>query len=44
MFLRSLHLLFMVNPVVYATDLEKVLFALSKITGEGFTAEWVNTV
>src|SRR3984893_10014582 len=25
-----------------ATDLAKVLFALSKITGEGFAAEWVN--
>ena len=23
-------------------DLAKVLFVLSKITGEGFTAEWVN--
>ena len=32
----------MVNTVVYATDLAKVLFALSKITGEGFAAEWVN--
>src|ERR1700731_1068108 len=32
----------MANPVVYATDLAKVLFALSKITGEGFTAEWAN--
>src|ERR1700731_3044840 len=42
MFLQSLHLLFMANPVVYAMDLAKVLFALSKITGEGFTAEWVN--
>ena len=42
MFLWSLHLLFMVNLVVYATDLAKVLFALSKITGEGFTTEWVN--
>src|ERR1700731_2931044 len=41
-FLRSLRLLFMVNPVVYATDLAKVLFALSKITGEGFAAEWAN--
>ena len=42
MFLRSLRLLFMANPVVYATDLAKVLFALSKITGEGFAAEWAN--
>ena len=41
-FLRSLHLLFMANPTVYATDLAKVLFALSKITGEGFAAEWAN--
>src|SRR6202043_1111789 len=41
-FLRSLRLLFMANPVVYAMDLAKVLFALSKITGEGFAAEWVN--
>jgi len=41
-FLRSLRLLFMANPVVYATDLAKVLFALSKITGEGFAAEWAN--
>src|SRR3984893_18575167 len=41
-FLRSLCLLFMANPVVYATDLAKVLFALSKITGEGLTAEWAN--
>src|SRR6202040_1260749 len=41
-FLRSLCLLFMANPVVYATDLAKVLFALSKITGEGFAAEWAN--
>ena len=32
----------MVNLTVYATDLAKVLFALSKITGEGFAAEWVN--
>src|SRR3984893_13988789 len=32
----------MANPVVYATDLAKVLFALSKITGEGFAAEWAN--
>src|SRR6202045_2613478 len=41
-FLQSLRLLFMANLVVYATDLAKVLFALSKITGEGFTAEWAN--
>src|SRR3984893_3991904 len=41
-FLRSLRLLFMANLVVYATDLAKVLFALSKITGEGFAAEWAN--
>jgi hypothetical protein len=41
-FLRSLRLLFMANPTVYATDLAKVLFALSKITGEGFAAEWAN--
>src|ERR1700730_14789582 len=41
-FLRSLHLLYMVNPTDYATDLAKVLFALSKIAGEGFAAEWVN--
>src|ERR1700726_3616461 len=41
-FLRSLRLLFMANPVVYAMDLAKVLFALSKITGEGFAAEWAN--
>ena len=32
----------MANPTNYATDLAKVLFALSKITGEGFAAEWVN--
>src|ERR1700730_17811138 len=32
----------MVNPTNYAMDLAKVLFALSKITGEGFAAEWVN--
>ena len=32
----------MVNPTNYATDLAKVLFALSKITGEGFAAEWAN--
>ena len=30
----------MVNP--YAMDLVKVLFALSKITEDGFTLEWVN--
>src|ERR1700720_3983037 len=41
-FLQSLHLLFMANPTIYAMDLAKVLFALSKITGEGFAAEWVN--
>src|ERR1700731_3881360 len=32
----------MANPTNYATDLAKVLFALSKITGEGFTTEWAN--
>ena len=32
----------MANPTIYATDLAKVLFALSKITGDGFAAEWVN--
>ena len=32
----------MVNPTNYATDLAKVLFALSKITGDGFATEWVN--
>ena len=32
----------MANPTVYAMDLAKVLFALSKITGEGFAAEWAN--
>jgi hypothetical protein len=32
----------MVNPTNYATDLAKVLFALSKIAGEGFAAEWAN--
>ena len=32
----------MANLVVYAMDLAKVLFALSKITGKGFAAEWVN--
>src|ERR1700726_5094201 len=42
MFLQSLRLLFMANPTIYAMDLAKVLFALSKIVGEGFTAEWVN--
>src|ERR1700726_418366 len=42
MFLWSLCLLFMANPTIYATDLAKVLFALSKIVGEGFAAEWVN--
>src|SRR6202045_2558217 len=41
-FLRSLHLLCMANPTNYAMDLAKVLFALSKITGEGFATEWVN--
>src|SRR6202030_1583343 len=41
-FLQSIHLLFMANLVAYATDLAKVLFALSKITGEGFATEWVN--
>src|ERR1700719_3335944 len=41
-FLQSLRLLFMANLVAYATDLAKVLFALSKITGEGFATEWVN--
>ena len=41
-FLQSLCLLFMVNLVVYAMDLAKVLFALSKITGEGFATEWAN--
>src|ERR1700719_2339918 len=41
-FLRSLCPLYMANPTNYATDLAKVLFALSKITGEGFAAEWVN--
>jgi len=41
-FLRSLRLLFMANPTTYATDLAKVLFALSKIVGEGFAAEWAN--
>ena len=30
------------NQEVYATDEAKVLFALSKITGEGFAAEWGN--
>src|ERR1700731_3013276 len=42
MFLRSLRLLYMANLTTYAMDLVKVLFALSKITGEGFAAEWVN--
>ena len=32
----------MANPAVYATDLAKVLYTLSKIAGEGFAAEWVN--
>src|ERR1700731_2119822 len=32
----------MANPTNYAMDLAKVLFALSKITGEGFTTEWAN--
>ena len=32
----------MANLTVYATDLAKVLLALSKITGEGFATEWVN--
>src|SRR6202045_5244852 len=32
----------MANPTTYAMDLVKVLCALSKITGEGFAAEWVN--
>ena len=32
----------MANPTDYATDLAKVLFALSKIAGEGFAAEWAN--
>src|ERR1700726_413039 len=32
----------MVNLTNYAMDLAKVLLALSKITGEGFTTEWVN--
>ena len=32
----------MANPTNYATDLAKVLFALSKITGDGFATEWVN--
>ena len=41
-FLQSLCLLFMANLTDYATDLAKVLFALSKITGEGFAAEWAN--
>src|ERR1700730_13622104 len=41
-FLWSLRLLFMANPTNYATDLAKVLFALSKIVGEGFTTEWAN--
>ena len=41
-FLRSLHLLYMANPTNYAMDLAKVLFALSKITGEGFATEWAN--
>ena len=38
-FLRSLRLLYMANPTTYAMDLVKVLFALSKITGEGFAVE-----
>ena len=42
MFLQSLCLLFMANPTIYAMDLAKVLFALSKIVGEGFTTEWAN--
>jgi Retrotransposon gag protein len=41
-FLQLLCLLYMANPTNYATDLAKVLFALSKITGEGFAAEWAN--
>ena len=41
-FLQSLRLLFMANPTIYAMDLAKVLFALSKIVGEGFATEWVN--
>ena len=32
----------MATPTIYATDLAKVLFALSKITGEGFAVEWAN--
>ena len=32
----------MVNLTVYAMDLVKVLFALSKITEDGFALEWVN--
>ena len=35
-FLQSLRLLYMANPTNYAMDLAKVLFALSKITGEGY--------
>ena len=40
--LRSLCLLYMANPTTYAMDLVKVLFALSKITGEGFAVERAN--
>ena len=32
----------MANPTVYAMDLVKVLFALSKITEDGFASEWAN--
>ena len=33
---------YLANQEVYATDAAKVLYALSKITGEGFATEWGN--
>ena len=41
-FLRSLQLQFLGNQVLYTTDLNKILFVLSKIIGDGFTSEWAN--
>src|ERR1700730_16967950 len=41
-FIRSLCMLFLANQAKYQDDEAKVLFALSKMTGEGFAAEWAN--
>ena len=35
-------MLFLANRVMYESNEAKILFTLSKMTGEGFAAEWGN--